>query len=76
MLREDCAVAPGDLCAAQDGPQVLRVHDRVERDQERRVRVQKLLERPRAPRLQLGGDALVDARRHDVKAFWRNHLDS
>ena len=75
MLGNDGAVGAGDLGAPDDRAEVLRVEDRVQGDQQRRAAVEKLPERPLAPRLELGRDALVDARRHRVESRRRHGLD-
>ena len=75
MLGDDGALGAGDLRAAQDRAQVLRIHDRVERDQQRRIRLQQLTQRPIAPRFELCGDALVHPRCHRIQFFRRHDFD-
>src|ERR1700674_3091538 len=75
MLGQDGAVAAGNLGAAQDRAEVLRIHDRVERHPQVRNRGEQILQRPFTPGLQLSRDALVHTRRHGIETLWRDHLD-
>ena len=76
MLGHDRTISAGYLGAAQDGAEILRILDPIERDQQRWARRQKFLERPVFARLELGGHTLVYAGRHLVEARGRNSLDA
>ena len=76
MLGHDRAVGAGDLGAAQDGTEILGILNSVEGDQQRRIRVEQLLQGPVFARLELCGDALVHAGRHLVEPGRRHGFDS
>ncbi len=75
MLGHDRPLGARHLRAPEDRPEVLRIHDRVERDQQRRIGREELLECPFLSRLQLRGHALVHSRRDHIQPLGRDDLD-
>src|SRR5438034_880531 len=76
VLGKNRAVCAGDFSAPQDRAQVLRVHYRIEGDQQSWTSGEELIKRPAAPGLQLGSHALVHPWSDCVQAIRRHHLDS
>src|SRR5487761_1645257 len=76
MLRDDGAVGARDLRTPKDGSEVLRVHDRIEGDQEVGACRQELLQAPLPAWLELRRHALVHSWREDVEARRLDDLDS
>src|SRR5712691_5704154 len=75
MLGDDRAAGARHLRAAQDRAKVLRVHDPVQRHQQRRIGGEEILQGPQAPWLELGRHALMHPRGDDVETLGRDHLD-
>ena len=76
MLGDYRAVRPRDLGAADDGAEILRIHYRVERDEQAWPGCEQVLEGPFTPRLQLGRHALMHAGRDRVQGIGRHVLDA
>src|SRR6266852_8044141 len=75
VLGQDRAIRAYHLGAAEDGAEILRVHDPVKRHEQGRAGSEQLLQRPNTPRLELGRHALVNPGGDGVKAVGRHDLD-